>query len=65
MEKEVTKLMTRRGDLEKQLEKLREKMVKNDYKEKVPLKVQEQDSEKVGYVNYADDVSPVDDARSR
>lgn len=65
MEKEVTKLMTRRGDLEKQLEKLREKMVKNDYKEKVPLKVQEQDSEKVGYVNYPDDVSPVDDARSR
>uniref|UniRef100_A0A3P8WTC0 Valine--tRNA ligase n=1 Tax=Cynoglossus semilaevis TaxID=244447 RepID=A0A3P8WTC0_CYNSE len=47
VEKEVTKLMTRRGDLEKQLEKLREKMVKNDYKEKVPLKVQEQDSEKL------------------
>lgn len=29
------------------MEKLREKMAKSDYKEKVPAKVQEQDAEKV------------------
>lgn len=39
--------MAKKGELEKQLEKLREKMSKNDYKEKVPVKVQEQDAEKV------------------
>uniref|UniRef100_A0A672HPA1 Valine--tRNA ligase n=1 Tax=Salarias fasciatus TaxID=181472 RepID=A0A672HPA1_SALFA len=47
VEKEVAKLMTKESDLEKQMEKLREKMVKNDYKEKVPVKVQEQDAEKL------------------
>uniref|UniRef100_A0A3P9CRU4 Valine--tRNA ligase n=1 Tax=Maylandia zebra TaxID=106582 RepID=A0A3P9CRU4_9CICH len=47
VEKEVAKLMTKKGDLEKQMEKLREKMGKNDYKEKVPVKVQEQDAEKL------------------
>lgn len=47
VEKEVAKLMTKKGDLEKQMEKLREKMAKSDYKEKVPVKVQEQDAEKV------------------
>ncbi|CAB1456282.1 unnamed protein product [Pleuronectes platessa] len=46
-EKEVAKLMTKKGDLEKQMEKLREKMAKSDYKEKVPTKVQEQDAEKL------------------
>lgn len=39
--------MAKQGDLEKQVEKLREKMSKSDYKEKVPSKVQEQDAEKV------------------
>uniref|UniRef100_A0A3Q1FP25 Valine--tRNA ligase n=1 Tax=Acanthochromis polyacanthus TaxID=80966 RepID=A0A3Q1FP25_9TELE len=48
VEKEVAKLMTKKGDLEKQMEKLRENMAKSDYKEKVPVKVQEQDAEKVG-----------------
>lgn len=43
----MTKLLTKKGDLEKQLEKLKEKMAKSDYKEKVPVKVQEQDAEKV------------------
>lgn len=52
MEKEVAKLMTKKSDLEKQMEKLREKMGKNDYKEKVPVKVQEQDAEKVGKGNW-------------
>ncbi|KAG7216954.1 hypothetical protein INR49_001608, partial [Caranx melampygus] len=47
VEKELAKLMTKKGDLEKQMEKLREKMAKNDYKEKVPVKVQEQDAEKL------------------
>eukprot|EP00064_Thunnus_orientalis_P014842 superscaffoldBa00002643_g14889 len=47
VEKEVAKLMTKKGDLEKQMQKLREKMAKNDYKEKVPAKVQEQDAEKL------------------
>uniref|UniRef100_A0A669C996 Valine--tRNA ligase n=1 Tax=Oreochromis niloticus TaxID=8128 RepID=A0A669C996_ORENI len=47
VEKEVAKLMTKKGDLEKQMEKLKEKMGKNDYKEKVPVKVQEQDAEKL------------------
>lgn len=43
----MAKLMTKKGDLEKQMEKLREKAAKSDYKEKVPVKVQEQDAEKV------------------
>ncbi|TNN81671.1 Valine--tRNA ligase [Liparis tanakae] len=47
VEKEVAKLMTKKGDLEKQTEKLREKIAKSDYKEKVPVKVQEQDAEKL------------------
>ncbi|KAK2844778.1 hypothetical protein Q5P01_011437 [Channa striata] len=47
VEKEISKLMTKKGDLEKQMEKLREKMAKNDYKDKVPVKVQEQDAEKL------------------
>lgn len=48
MEKEVAKLMGKKTDLEKQIEKLSEKISKGDYKEKVPVKVQEQDAEKVG-----------------
>lgn len=52
VEKEMTKLMTKKGDLEKQMEKLREKMEKSDYKEKVPAKVQEQDAEKVMKRNW-------------
>nr|XP_020466527.1 valine--tRNA ligase [Monopterus albus] len=47
VEKEVAKLMTKKSDLEKQMDKMREKMTKNDYKEKVPVKVQEQDAEKL------------------
>ena len=47
VEKEVAKLSTKKGELEKQMDKLKEKMAKNDYKEKVPVKVQEQDAEKV------------------
>lgn len=47
LEKEVTKLTAKRGELEKLMEKLKEKMAKNDYKEKVPVKVQEADAEKV------------------
>ena len=43
----MAKLMTKKGDLEKQMEKVREKIEKSDYKEKVPVKVQEQDAEKV------------------
>lgn len=48
VEKEVAKLMVKKTDLEKQIEKLGEKISKGDYKEKVPVKVQEQDAEKVG-----------------
>ncbi|KAI5620474.1 valine--tRNA ligase [Silurus asotus] len=47
VEKEVAKLTTKKGELEKQMEKLEEKMKKSDYKEKVPLKVQEQDADKL------------------
>uniref|UniRef100_A0A8C1WF94 Valine--tRNA ligase n=1 Tax=Cyprinus carpio TaxID=7962 RepID=A0A8C1WF94_CYPCA len=47
LEKEVTKLTVKKGELEKQMEKMKEKMAKNDYKEKVPVKVQEADAEKV------------------
>ncbi|KAI1885756.1 hypothetical protein AGOR_G00207080 [Albula goreensis] len=46
-EKEVAKLTTKKGDLERQMEKLKEKMEKSDYKEKVPAKVQETDAEKL------------------
>lgn len=47
----MAKLMTKKGELEKQMEKLRGKMAKSDYKEKVPVKVQEQDAEKVREIN--------------
>uniref|UniRef100_A0A674BP45 Valine--tRNA ligase n=1 Tax=Salmo trutta TaxID=8032 RepID=A0A674BP45_SALTR len=47
LEKEVAKLTVKKGELEKQMDKLREKMDKSDYKEKVPVKVQELDAEKV------------------
>ncbi|KAK7887022.1 hypothetical protein WMY93_026643 [Mugilogobius chulae] len=47
VEKEVAKLMTKKADLEKQMEKVKEKMAKSDYKDKVPQKVQEQDAEKL------------------
>lgn len=47
MEKEVAKLTVKKGELEKQMDKLREKMEKSDYKEKVPVKVQDLDAEKV------------------
>ena len=47
VEKEMAKLMTKKAELQKQMEKLREKMDKSDYKEKVPGKVQELDAEKV------------------
>lgn len=47
VEKEVAKLSTKKGELEKQMEKVEEKMKKSDYREKVPAKVQEQDAEKV------------------
>lgn len=47
VEKEVAKLTTKKGEVEKQMEKLEEKMKKSDYREKVPVKVQEQDAEKV------------------
>lgn len=48
VEKEVAKLDGKRAELEKQIEKLSDKISKGDYKEKVPVKVQEQDAEKVG-----------------
>ncbi|XP_073703897.1 valine--tRNA ligase [Garra rufa] len=47
LEKEVTKLAAKQGELEKQMEKVKEMMAKNDYKEKVPVKVQEADAEKL------------------
>ncbi|TRY84984.1 hypothetical protein DNTS_028859 [Danionella cerebrum] len=47
LEKEVAKLATKKGELQKQMEKMKEKMSKSDYKEKVPVKVQEADSEKL------------------
>uniref|UniRef100_A0A671P093 valine--tRNA ligase n=1 Tax=Sinocyclocheilus anshuiensis TaxID=1608454 RepID=A0A671P093_9TELE len=47
LEKEVTKLTAKKGELEKQMEKMKEKMAKNDYMEKVPVKVQEADAEKL------------------
>uniref|UniRef100_A0A673YM25 valine--tRNA ligase n=1 Tax=Salmo trutta TaxID=8032 RepID=A0A673YM25_SALTR len=47
LEKEVAKLTVKKGELEKQMDKLREKMDKSDYKEKVPVKVQELDADKV------------------
>lgn len=43
----MAKLTVKKGELEKQMDKLREKMDKSDYKEKVPVKVQELDAEKV------------------
>lgn len=44
----MAKLEGKKAELEKQIEKLSEKISKGDYKEKVPMKVQEQDAEKVG-----------------
>ncbi|KAI4811290.1 hypothetical protein KUCAC02_014203 [Chaenocephalus aceratus] len=47
VEKELAKLLTKKGEVEKAMEKLREKMAKSDYAEKVPVKVQELDAEKL------------------
>uniref|UniRef100_A0AAY4D3G5 valine--tRNA ligase n=1 Tax=Denticeps clupeoides TaxID=299321 RepID=A0AAY4D3G5_9TELE len=47
MLKEVAKLTAKKGELVKQMDKLSEKMAKNDYREKVPIKVQEMDAEKL------------------
>ncbi|XP_063054552.1 valine--tRNA ligase isoform X4 [Engraulis encrasicolus] len=47
VEKEVSKLSSKRCDLEKVVSKLREKMEKADYTHKVPAKVQEADLEKM------------------
>lgn len=44
----MAKLAGKRAELEKQIEKLSEKVSGSDYREKVPTKVQEQDAEKVG-----------------
>ncbi|AWO96362.1 putative valine--tRNA ligase-like isoform 3 [Scophthalmus maximus] len=52
VEKEVAKLMTKRGDLEKQMEKLRERMVKNDYKEKLRQSQTELDKVKEAVENF-------------
>lgn len=52
VEKEVGKLTAKKGELEKQMEKLEEKMKKSDYIEKVPAKVQEQDTEKVREMSF-------------
>ncbi|XP_058864914.1 valine--tRNA ligase [Acipenser ruthenus] len=46
-EKEISKLSVKRGELQKQLEKLAERMGKADYRDKVPQKVQEGDAEKM------------------
>ncbi|XP_041081866.1 valine--tRNA ligase-like [Polyodon spathula] len=46
-EKEISKLNVKRGELQKQLEKLAERMGKADYRDKVPQKVQEGDAEKM------------------
>ena len=48
VDKEVAKLLGKKVELEKQIEKLSEKISRGDYKDKVPIKVQEQDAEKVG-----------------
>ncbi|XP_041963961.1 valine--tRNA ligase isoform X1 [Alosa sapidissima] len=47
VEKEVCKLSGKKADLQKQMDKLREKMAKSDYRDKVPAKVQEADAEKM------------------
>lgn len=47
MDKELSKLQAKKGELAKLMEKLHDKMATGDYRDKVPLKVQQQDSEKV------------------
>ncbi|XP_064801935.1 valine--tRNA ligase-like isoform X5 [Oncorhynchus masou masou] len=47
LEKEMAKLTMKKGELEKTMDKLRKKMDKSDYKEKVPVKVQDLDTEKL------------------
>uniref|UniRef100_A0A8C7CE06 valine--tRNA ligase n=1 Tax=Oncorhynchus kisutch TaxID=8019 RepID=A0A8C7CE06_ONCKI len=47
LEKEVAKLTMKKGELEKTMDKLRKKMDKSDYKEKVLVKVQDLDVEKL------------------
>ncbi|XP_059826939.1 valine--tRNA ligase [Hypanus sabinus] len=46
-EKEVTKLRTKQGEVQKQIAKLREKMSKADYSTKVPQKIQDMEVEKL------------------
>ncbi|XP_062903480.1 valine--tRNA ligase-like [Mobula hypostoma] len=46
-EKEVSKLKTKQGEVQKQIAKFREKMSKADYSTKVPQKTQNMEVEKV------------------
>ncbi|XP_078502147.1 valine--tRNA ligase isoform X1 [Lissotriton helveticus] len=46
-EKEIAKLSSKRADVQKQIEKLREKMATPDYKSKVPTNIQEIEAEKL------------------
>ncbi|XP_078272094.1 valine--tRNA ligase-like [Rhinoraja longicauda] len=46
-EKEVTKLRSKQGEVQKQVAKLREKMSKADYSTKVPRKIQDMEAEKL------------------
>uniref|UniRef100_A0A8C5QQ96 Valine--tRNA ligase n=1 Tax=Leptobrachium leishanense TaxID=445787 RepID=A0A8C5QQ96_9ANUR len=47
LEKEITKLQTKRTDLGRQLERLKERMGSADYRTKVPAAVQQQDADKL------------------
>uniref|UniRef100_A0A3Q2YZ20 Valine--tRNA ligase n=1 Tax=Hippocampus comes TaxID=109280 RepID=A0A3Q2YZ20_HIPCM len=47
VDKELSKLQAKKGELTKLMEKLHDKMATGDYRDKVPLKVQQQDGEKL------------------
>ncbi|XP_049587384.1 valine--tRNA ligase isoform X2 [Syngnathus scovelli] len=47
VDKELSKLQAKKGELDKLMEKLQDKLAKSDYRDKVPFKVQQQDAEKL------------------
>ncbi|XP_061632119.1 valine--tRNA ligase isoform X1 [Phyllopteryx taeniolatus] len=47
VDKELSKLQAKKGELDKLMEKLHDKMANSDYRDKVPLKVQQQDADKL------------------
>ncbi|KAM8952751.1 valine--tRNA ligase [Pelodytes ibericus] len=61
VEKELAKLQTKRADLNRQLERLRDRVASADYRSKVPSAVQQQDADKMRQIET--ELQKVEEAR--